>query len=363
MTERSRLLVPWLVLASGCVAAMWAAPGEETMPYHLAWIGLALGYGFDPWPVRRTLLCVAGFTVASGAILVMRASQGVIAWEETAEIPGMALIAALVVWHVRRRLAALATVTELAAREQDQARERERFSRLTSHEMRTPLTIATGYVDLLIARENTAQGLEDLEVVRDELDRLARSSERLLRMMRMQEVREHESVDMDKMLQQTAQRWATVAARRWTVNAAGGTVDCSAERMRACLDTLIENAVRYTEEGDTIRLSATRTGGFLRVGVADSGPGFAAETAASINHHDVDTRGANQAWHPRDPRSQTGLGIGLVREVAMAHGGKLMASRSNEGGADIAVYLPLSAQPAPDAPAGERVGEVRSALA
>lgn len=363
MREGRRLLVPWLVLASGCALAMQLWPGNETMPYHLAWIGLALAYGLDPWPLHRTWVCVAAYTAVSGGILVARASTGVIAWEETAEIPGMALIAGLVVWHVRRRLAALATMSALAGREREQARQRERFSRLTSHEMRTPLTIATGYVDLLLAKEDDPDNLDDLEVIRDELGRLERSSERLVRMIRMQDVRGHGPADVDTLLHQTAERWATVAERRWVVKVGGGTVDCSSERLRACLDTLIENAVRYTQEGDTIRLFGFRLAGFLRIGVADSGAGFDLETAASINHGDLDSTTPEGTWRPRDARSQTGLGIGLVREVVRAHGGTLVVSRSTEGGAEVTLCLPLEGVRSPHTAASGQTGEVQSVMA
>ena len=65
----------------------------------------------------------------------------------------MSLLMVLMVWHVQRRQKALAEVTLLARRERDLAQGRERLTRLTSHEMRTPLTIARGYVEMLLAGE------------------------------------------------------------------------------------------------------------------------------------------------------------------------------------------------------------------
>src|SRR5688572_10487520 len=160
---------------------MWGSPGDEVIPFHLIWIGFALAYGFEPWPIPITCAALAVSSLASGVILLARARLGVIAWEETTEIVLMATLAGLVVWHVRRRLAATAAVTRLADHQVAAARQRERLARLTSHEMRTPLTIASGYVDLLLAREDRDSQRDDLLVVRDELGRLDRAGDRLLR--------------------------------------------------------------------------------------------------------------------------------------------------------------------------------------
>src|SRR5262245_1622054 len=176
-----RLFWAWAALSLACLGLMVASPGEEVIPFHLIWIGFALAYGFEPWPVAISCAGLAVAALSSGAILLARASEGVIAWEETTEILLMTILAFLVLWHVRRRLAATTAVTRLADHQVAAARERERLAHLTSHEMRTPLTIAIGYVDLLLARENRADQRDDLLVVRDELGRLMRAGDRLLR--------------------------------------------------------------------------------------------------------------------------------------------------------------------------------------
>src|SRR3954453_1348822 len=185
MRREPRLLVPWLFLAVVCCLLMWAMPGDETIPYHVGWIGLALAFGFDPWPRAETFACVGLFTMVTGAILAQRAATGVIAWEETAEIPLMSVLVLLMIWHVRRRQAATAELAALAASEREQAARRERLSQVTSHSMRTPLTIASRYLDLLLPSGVGRTRVEDLEVVRDELSRLGRTGECFLRMMKL----------------------------------------------------------------------------------------------------------------------------------------------------------------------------------
>ena len=339
---RYRLFLPWVMFTLACLAAMWMYPGDEVVPFHLIWIAFALAYGFEPWPVPVTCVALAVATVSSGAILVTRASAGVIAWEETTEILLMALLACLVLWHVRRRLAATAAVTRLANHQVEAASQRERLARLTSHEMRTPLTLALGYVDLLLAREDRPDHREDLLVVRDELGRLVRAGDRLLRTIMLDDELPQDTLELPDLVEETVTRWSTVADRDWISDTTKASVVASRERLRACLDTIIENAVRYTEPGDTVRVFCHPNGpGAVCLGVADSGPGFTVEQAALINDDERATDGEHGLGiGPSGPNGQTGYGLGIVREIIASRNGTVRAERSPEGGALVRMVLP-----------------------
>ena len=338
---RYRLFFPWVLLTLACLTAMWVYPGNEVVPFHLIWIGFALAYGFEAWPVPVTCVALAVATVSSGAILLARANAGVIAWEETTEILLMATLACLVLWHVRRRLAATAAVTRLADHQVAAARQRERLARLTSHEMRTPLTLASGYVDLLLAREDRPGHREDLQVVRDELGRLVRAGDRLLRTITLDDDLPQDTLELRDLVEETVTRWSTVADRTWVSDTSRATVVASRERLRACLDTLIENAVRHTEPGDTIRVFCHPNGpGSVCLGVADSGPGFTTEQAALLNDHERAADGDHGLGiGPSGPNGQTGYGLGIVREIMTARNGMVRAERSPEGGALVRIVL------------------------
>lgn len=337
MTRAPRLFVPWVVLATICAGLMWLSPGDETIPYHIAWVGAALAYGFDPWPPKQTFVAIGLYTLVTGAILALRAATGQIAWEETAEIPLMAILVLLSMWHVRRRQSAMAQLSRVAAGDRMRAAQRERLSRVTSHEMRTPLTIAMGYIDLLVDDEPEGERRADLLVVQDELARLSRAGERLLRMIRLQDDLWPEQVDLAALLDQVADRWSTVAHRRWVVQCDVGACLVSSEQIRAGLDTLIENALRYTKSGDVIRLLAFRSAGVLHVGVADSGPGFTDELVTAINRQDFRTA---QQLGQAGLGGQTGLGLGLLHELVAASDGEVIAGRSAEGGALVLMAVP-----------------------
>ncbi|HET7475663.1 MAG TPA: HAMP domain-containing sensor histidine kinase [Dermatophilaceae bacterium] len=352
-----RYFVPWMLLAGVCTVLMWALPERETIPYHIAWAGFALAYGSTCWSAKRAALALALFTAATGAVLVLRASRGIIAWQETAEIPLMLVLMVLVVWHIRRYQSALAKVTDLARRDHEQATEREYLNRLTSHEMRTPLTISRGYVEMLHDTEPDPQRRQDLIVVSEELDRLTRVTERLLRMIMLQSEPVIERFDVDLLLRQTAERWATVAHRHWVVSSTVGHIEGSPDRLRVCLDTLIENAVRYTNEADTIRIFGELAPSRLLLGVADSGPGMDERQLDLLNR--ISGRDSLPDPIGNDDLSRTGLGLSLVRKVVVARGGRLTARTAPEGGALVSMDLPadaVSAQPPPEAPV-ELVGD------
>jgi signal transduction histidine kinase len=344
----------WLVVAALCTFMMWARPGEETAPYHVAWAAFALLYGLAPWPTWQTSGGLGAFTVVTGAILVHRAATAVIPWQEIAEVPLMLLLMLLMVWHVRRRQLALADVTVLAAREREESRSRELLTQRTSHEMRSPLTIARGYLEVLMGRPRDPEELAELRTVDEELARLTRVCERLVRQLRVHGDVEQTAFDADAVLVQAVRRWSTVADRNWVVSAHAGTIHGSTERLRACLDTVIENAIRYTGPHDTIRVFGSRdaVASTTSIGVADSGPGLSKDLVEAVN-------GAQGPGRPlervRDELSQTGLGFGLVLEVLGRRGGLLRLGRAPEGGALITMVSPVRSRVAPTAGESDEV--------
>ena len=331
------LFVPWLVWGTVCATAMLFVPGRETVPYHLGYAGLAVAFGLDVWSTRKAYLSLAAYSVVTGVILLKSAADGYIHWAQTTEIPFMALLMGLMIWHVAHRDAALALNREVAERDREQVARRERLVRLTSHEMRTPLTIMAGYVDVLRSTE-TGTVLNDLDVVREEIDRLDRACDRLLRMIRFHDNLPQHRVDLDRLMHEIVDRWRIVAPRDWRVSSSAGVEDAHEERIKVCVDTLIENAVRYTEEDDTIRVFAYREGDVVRLGVADSGSGFSPAQIAAFNGPSelVADASSNQ-----DPRARTGLGLSLVREIVESRHGRLEAGVAPEGGALVTLALPM----------------------
>ena len=345
---RRHLIVVWTLWALGCLTVMVVVPGHESLAYHLGWVGFALAFGFGTWSRWQLVTSLAWYTLASGLAMERSWLLGNISWDETTEIPLMFLLALLMVWSVRRSRTAQAQVMRLAERDVQAHRDRTRLMQLTSHELRTPLTIARGYIELLQTRVLELEDVQDLSVVADELDRLSRVSDRLIRMLGMHDDTTNEVVDIDRIMAQSVERWQVVTDRRWVLDAAAGRAMGSPERLRTCIDTLVENAIRYTSVGDTIRLVGSRRLQHIIVSVFDSGVGLSDRQIRSINAGEpsalTETTALTGPVLDADPdnRAGTGLGLGIVREAAHMRGGTLHASHAPEGGAALTLTYPLN---------------------
>lgn len=343
-----RLLVTvWLATAVTSIAAMPLYTGFETLPFHVALVVFVILYGLGLGEQRLTLPSLALFWLISTVQFVLSAANGDINWIETTELPLLAILMGMVMRNIQRRQRALVQVHSMAIKERAVADSRDWLTRITSHELRTPLTVARGYVELMMTTAPGGQWSDDLTVVDEELNRLERVCERLVRAIALEGGSAHDAVDLDldRALNDVRVRWAAIAARRWQVESTVGHVVIAPERLRASLDTMIENALRYTPPGGTIRLFASQKDGMVTFGVADSGPGLRDDQITAINAWrdlgpaDLDTPLLDEDF--RDQYSQTGLGLAMVHALARARGGWLVAGRSREGGAQLGVEFPL----------------------
>ncbi|MEV8631732.1 HAMP domain-containing sensor histidine kinase [Streptosporangium sp. NPDC051023] len=335
-TDSSRtshlLIAAWSVSALVGIVMMYLLPGSETIPFHLVWIGLSLVYGFTVWRPFAMLMTLAAVTVSTGYVLAHHAELGEIGWEETTEVPLMSMLFAVMVWHVYRRQQALAQVARLADAERRGAERRQLFVRFASHELRTPITVARGYVELV---RNTVEpaAQEDLAIVIEELDKLAGISQRLITLMQVDDPYPRHVRDVDAELSRIVRRWEPAAPRSWSVRSCVGLMPVNAERLEAALDCLLENAVKFTDPGDRIEVTGyTRPGAWV-VEVADSGIGVTVEQARAL------TSGA-----VRLTRTTTGSGLGLAiaRAVVEGWGGGLVVTGEPGAGTTVALWIPES---------------------
>jgi two-component system, OmpR family, sensor kinase len=340
------LIEAWTVWAAACVIVMFVLPDREAIPYYLGWTGFALAFGFGTWRRWQLITSLAWYTLATVVALNRSLMLGSISWDEiSTEVPLMILLTMLMAWQLRRSRTAQAQVMWLAERDAQASRDRERLMQLTSHELRTPLTIARGYVEVMQARVSVLVNQQDLAVIADELDRLSRVSDRLIRMMQLQRETTSEIVDFDQVLQQVFERWQVVADRRWSLVTEAGLAQGSPERIRTCLDTLVENAIRYTSQGDMIRFVGTRHVQHVVLSVLDSGVGLTDQQIIDINAFEPPRQGTKAGTTAgvgsTDPLAGTGLGLSIVREAAHEFGGTLHAWHTPGGGAALTLTYPL----------------------
>jgi len=336
----------WLELAWGAFAAlnllvMFRAGTAQTVPFHFVWVSLTLVYGFRTWAPQPTLgVCVAVCALTSLAFMgpIM---AGLVNSEEVTEVPLMAAMFIAMVWHARRRAAAMEEVRRLADSEH-RLRERERdFVRDASHSLRTPITVARGYAELIRGAHAASQTGEDAAVVLGELQKLTRISERLLTLARAErpDFLRRAELDVEDLVTSTARRWSVAAPRRWQVEVADdGVLLADAEQLEAALDALIENAVAATDEGGRILIRTRAEQGDAVIEVADDGTGIRAEhlTRVFVRFWRVDGDQARHNGHD----GGTGLGLAIVKAIVEAHDGAVEVTSEHGAGTPFTIRLP-----------------------
>jgi signal transduction histidine kinase len=338
----NRILIGgWTVAAVIWAALMFLMPGEETVPFHFIWIGLALIYGFTRWPVPGMIAAMVTVTLVTGLILCHHAAQGRIGWEEIAEVPLMAALFGVMVWHVQRRNQALNEVRRMAGAERRRLEVQQLFLRLASHELRTPITVARGYTELVRKTHQDAATLEDTEIILDELDKLTRITHRVVTLMQMEEPYPLHPTDLDMELIRIGRRWGPTADRRWSVHSDIGTRLVNAERLEAAIDCLIENAVKFTSSGDCITLVGSSNAEGWQVEVIDTGAGMTVDQIAALL--------GGRLLGTTD--TGTGLGMAIVRSVVTAIDGDINVHSRLGDGTTVTIAAPSRPAVASLAPA------------
>jgi signal transduction histidine kinase len=278
-------------------------PGWETIPFHFVWISLTLLYGFRVWRAAATYMTLLAVIAVTGGLILSDAFSGEQLWGELFEVPLMSAMFLAMVWHARRRQDALGTVERQAAQRQSLLQRQERFLHDASHELRTPVTIARGHLE--VHRRTNGNFV----------------------------VLEH--VDLEPYLEDVFMRWSEVAPRAWNLGPlVAGKLAVDPEGLRSALDALLENAVKYTENGDMIELRSRASGKDVVIEIADRGEGVPEGALEQIFERFARADAARTR-----AKGGVGLGLAIVDAIAKAHGGRCTVKNARTG-ATFALCLP-----------------------
>ena len=231
-------------------------------------------------------------------------------------------------------------------REGELARLRSGFVSSVSHELRTPLAQIRLWLETLRLGRFTSEAQRErtLEILDRETRRLAHLVDNVLRFARQgaqdavpavpTDVGAEAAAVIDEFAPLAAARRAQVALdaedAAWAALAPGA--------LRQLLLNLLDNALKYGPEGQTVRVRVTRSGALVRLAVDDEGPGVGDDERPAI--WDAFRRGAAAQT---GAVGGSGIGLTIVREIAERHGGAARVERAPGGGARFVVDLPASA--------------------
>lgn len=209
-----------------------------------------------------------------------------------------------------------------------------------SHELRSPLTVIQGNLDLLKRNLKEEDRRESLKALEAETSRMSKVVSDLLVLAELDsgQPERQDSVSLREMLQDAQARARQLAGNRQVVveRQEDLWVKGNADKLEQVLSNLVDNALKYTPDGGTITLSLFRNGDWACLAVADTGMGISADDLPHIfdRFYRVDKARSKAS-------GGTGLGLAIVKGIVERHGGRVTVTSEPGKGSTFTVWLKL----------------------
>ncbi len=226
-------------------------------------------------------------------------------------------------------------------------RVRQDFVANVSHEFKTPLTAIQGFAETLLggALEDPRSNRRFLEIIREHAVRLARLTDDLLKLARIEAGKlevQFSAVGVLDLVERCAEVALLKASRKQIVLEIGVPAELPAVRgdatlLREVLQNLLDNAIQYTPEGGRIHGSATAGEREIILTVADTGIGIPLAEQERIfeRFYRVDAARSREA-------GGTGLGLSIAKHIVETHGGRLWVKSEVGHGSAFSFSIPLA---------------------
>lgn len=213
------------------------------------------------------------------------------------------------------------------------------FTGNAAHELRTPLALMQAQIELFSVEHSDIQHdtAELLKLLQEQTERMSQMTKTLLEMSELRTVPCNDVIELAPMFEEVFADLAPLAEKR------GITLECDGDGTIIGSDTLIyrmlfnltENAIRYNRPNESVRACVSEQNGQIFIRVRDNGNGIPEQYRESV---------FQPFFRVDKSRSReyggVGLGLALVREIALLHGGRVLAEESTENGTVMLVILP-----------------------
>ncbi|MBW3638407.1 MAG: HAMP domain-containing histidine kinase [Actinobacteria bacterium] len=206
------------------------------------------------------------------------------------------------------------------------------------HELRTPITIVRGHLELMT--DDPDDRRETLALVTDELDRMSRLVDDLLLLAKAErgDFLQRRPVDTAELLPAVLAKVSALAPRTWTLGRTDAAcVDGDPQRLTQALTQLAQNATQHTDDLSTITLGCSYESGYARLWVRDAGEGIETEDQARIFER------FSRVAAARRRSDGSGLGLSIVQAIAEAHGGRVELDSRPGHGSTFTLVVPAAA--------------------
>lgn len=248
------------------------------------------------------------------------------------------------------RLVVLTDITELT----ETIRMKTDFVANASHELRTPLSTIRASVETLQQMDMTrdeSSARNFMRVIDRHTSRLEELVSDLLDLSRLEASTAHFPPERlrlpDFLLDMHARFAASLADRRlrWRVECPDECVEIhiNARLLQLVLDNLVSNAIKFTEADGLVSVACQRSDRAIRIEVADTGCGIAAEDQPRVFERFYQVERARSAAGRTHGKRGTGLGLSIVRHAVAAMGGNVHIKSQLGHGTSISVTIPQSA--------------------
>jgi len=244
------------------------------------------------------------------------------------------------------------TVREVT-RERELDRMKNAFLGMAAHELNTPLAAILGFTEMMITPEiceqlTEEQRQESLTLVHNKALELSRLIDDLLDISRVEAgqplVLDYEKVQLKQLLHEVLAPYQEKHARHdFEIHMVAPELELAADygRLRQVLNNLVSNAVKYSPQGGMIRVTVSGEDERCLLTVTDQGIGMAADQVEHIFDRFYRADASNTAV------KGVGLGMSIVRNIVLAHGGDIRVESQLGVGTTIYVALPLREPPLP----------------
>jgi signal transduction histidine kinase len=211
-----------------------------------------------------------------------------------------------------------------------------------SHELKTPIAALSGYLEMLEDEEDEEYRAKFLDEMRGQTERLKGLAQTLLDLSRLDAnavTFRSEEVYLEDLLHDLRREFG-FTGRPLDIKAEENVppVEADPNQLHRTLTILVDNAIKYSEEGSPIALELSRENGHAVVGVTDRGCGIPPGEIPHIFDRFYRAEGSSRA-------DGTGLGLALAKEITDHMGGEIRVDSRPEAGSTFSLLLPLAHTP------------------